>query len=462
VTALACEPEHPGLSTPRAPRIGGATSSRSASRGRGVTLASVRPQSPAHSAGLLAADLIVGIDGVPIHDFLDFYLGSFGGKHDLDVLRKGRRVKVRLVRGMAEDVGAEMVLDGPRPCNNRCVFCFIDQLPPGLRRELYFKDEDYRLSFLHGNYLTLTNLRSADERRITAEHLSPLYVSVHSTNQGIRSRLLGRKPREPVLTVLRRLGKRGVRFHAQVVVVPGYNDGDDLVRTLRDLIRLGRAVLSISVVPVGLTAHRRRLAGIGPVDAGTAGSIVDRVGGLNARLRARTGRGVVYASDEMIILAGRAIPDAGYYDDYPQIENGVGLVRQLVDQLKPLRIPASLRGKRVLLVTGRLARPFIDEVAARLTRGGLKVSVKTVTNSLFGPSVTVSGLLPGKAIISALRGPSGWDAAILPPDVANGDHLTLDDISVSQIGQLVGRPVLVADHSLRQTIKALAAMLERN
>jgi putative radical SAM enzyme (TIGR03279 family) len=410
----------------------------------------------------VAADLIVGIDGAPVHDFLDFYLGSFGGKHDLEVLRKGRRVRVRLVRGMAEDVGAEMVLDGPRPCNNRCVFCFVDQLPPGLRHELYFKDEDYRLSFLHGNYLTLTNLRPADESRIAAEHLSPLYVSVHSTNQKIRSRLLGRKPREPVLTVLRRLGKQGVRFHAQVVAVPGYNDGDDLGRTLRDLTRLGRTVLSVSVVPVGLTAHRQKLARIGAVDAGTAAGVVDEVAGLNARLRASTGRGVVYASDEMIIRAGRAIPDAGYYDDYPQIENGVGLVRQLLDQLTSLRIPSSLRGKRVLLVTGHLARPFIDEVASRLARSGLDVGVKAVTNSLLGPSVTVSGLLPGKAIISALRGTSGWDAAILPPDVANVDHLTLDDIPISQIGRLVGRPVLVADHSLKQTIKALAATLERN
>lgn len=461
MAALPCVPDHSGPITARAPLRGAGASGRQASPRKGVTVASVRPQSPAHRAGLLAADLVVGIDGAPVRDFLDFYLGSFGGEHELKVLRRGRHLKVRLVRGMAEDVGAEMTLDGPRPCNNRCVFCFVDQLPPGLRPELHFKDEDYRLSFLHGNYLTLTNLRPAEEERIAAEHLSPLYVSVHSTDPNVRARLLGRKSREPVLAVLKRLGKRGVRFHTQIVVVPGYNDGDDLRATLRDLVALKRAVLSVSVVPVGLTAHRQGLAGLGPVDAETAGAIVDEVAGLNSRLRVRTGRGVVYASDEMIILAGKAIPDAVYYDDYPQIENGVGLVRQLLDELKSLRIPSSLRGRRVLFVTGHLAKPFIEQVAARLARSGLEASVEAVTNSLLGPSVTVSGLLPGKAIIAALRATSRWDAAVLPPAIANADQVTLDDIPVSEIGRLAGRPVLVAGHTLRETLKVLATTLER-
>jgi len=427
----------------------------------GVSIAAVRPRTPAHQAGLVAEDRVLRIDGAPTRDFLDFYLGSFAGTHRLQVMRQGRRLRVVVVREPGEDLGVDVSMGRLRPCGNRCIFCFVDQLPQGLRRELYFKDEDYRLSFLHGNYLTLTNLADADRRRIEAEHLSPLYVSVHATDPGVRARLLGRRSCEPVLDVLRRLGGRGIRFHTQVVVVPGYNDGEVLGRTLNDLVTLGPSVLSVSVVPVGLTAHRRGLAELRPVRRAAAALIVDAVARLNQRLRSTTGRGVVYASDEMFILAGRPIPGADYYDDYPQIENGVGLVRQLLDQLPALRVSSSLRAKRILLVTGLLARPFIEELAVKLRESGVRAKVKTVANSLLGRSVTVSGLLPGKAIIATLKAARGWDAALLPPDVVNSDGVTLDDVSASDMARITARPVVIGRYDLRRTIKALQAALAR-
>jgi putative radical SAM enzyme (TIGR03279 family) len=256
VTALACGPERAVLLTSRTGERRRRRKTVRRSAPRGVRVGSVRVGSPADRAGLAAGDTVVKIDGRPIHDFLDFYVASFGPRHDNKVLRGGASLSLSLVRSRTEDAGAEVTPDRLRACNNRCIFCFVDQLPRGLRRELYFKDEDYRLSFLHGNYLTLTNLIPADERRIREEHLSPLYVSVHSTNEEVRQELLGRTPPESVLRVLKRLARGGVRFHTQVVIVPGYNDGDCLTSTLRDLTGLGRAILSVSVVPVGLTCHR--------------------------------------------------------------------------------------------------------------------------------------------------------------------------------------------------------------
>jgi putative radical SAM enzyme (TIGR03279 family) len=403
---------------------------------------------------------LVGIDGGPIGDFLDFYLGAFGREHELELERGDNLLKVHLVRPRGGDLGAEVTLEKLRPCNNHCVFCFVDQLPPGLRRELHFKDEDYRLSFLHGNYLTLTNLKPADEARIVSQHLSPLYISVHTTEERVRTRLLGRKPCEPVLAVLKRMGGAGIRFHVQIVVVPGYNDGPGLRSTLRDLARLGRTVLSVSVVPVGLTSHRRSLPRLAPVDRAAARAIVDHLARLNSKGRAGGGTGKVYASDEMIILARRAIPAAAYYDDFPQIENGVGLVRQLLDQLPHLRVPRSLRGRHLRLVTGHLARPFLEEVAAALGRRGLKIDVITVGNTLFGPSVTASGLLPGKAILAALTDLGGCDAVVLPPDVTNADRLTLDDVSISEMGRALRVPVVVARFRLVETLKEVAVLLE--
>jgi putative radical SAM enzyme (TIGR03279 family) len=411
---------------------------------------------------LLPGDTITEIDGTPINDFLDFYIAAFGPKHTVMVLRGDACHEIALRRGIAEDTGAETGLEGLKPCDNRCIFCFVDQLPPDLRPELYFKDEDYRLSFLHGNYLTLTNLRPADERRIVEMHLSPLYVSVHTTDEGVRGRLLGRRPKVPVLNALARLGRQGIRFHTQIVVVPGFNDGENLRRTLGDLSRLHRMILSISVVPVGLTRHRQRLPELRPVDRDLAVAIVDHVAKLNAAMRKKIGRGVVCASDEMFTLADLEIPPASYYDDFPQIENGVGLVRQLVDEAKTVRVPSSLRGKHVRFVTGYLARPYIEEVGARFTRRGLRVEVVAVENTLLGPTVTVSGLLPGKAMIDALRRMPRCDAIVLPPDVVNADNVTLDDIHVSLIGSGLATPVVVAHSSLKQTLKQLDSLLGRS
>lgn len=423
-----------------------------------MRISRVTPGSAADRSGLAAGDVVTAIDGTPVHDFLDFYLASFGTGHTVRALRRGKSGQFRLVRA-GGDTGLELETGRCKVCGNRCVFCFVDQLPRGLRRSLYVKDEDYRLSFLHGNYLTLTNLAPEDERRIVRDHLSPLYVSVHSTDEAARGRLLGRRPAEPILEVLGRLGKKGIRFHAQVVVVPGYNDGALLARTLGDLAALAEVVRSVSVVPVGLTAHRAGLPALSPVPGPTAALIAGQVARLNASMRRRTGRGMFYVSDEMIILGGRRFPPASYYDDFPQIENGVGLVRTMLDQIGGLRVPAALRGARAALVTGRLAAPFVERLARLLRRRGVPARTAAVGNRLFGPSVTVSGLLGGSDVVEALRPLREADVVVLPPDMFNCDLVTLDGMTPSEISGRLGRRVAVAGHGLQATLAGIAATL---
>jgi putative radical SAM enzyme (TIGR03279 family) len=428
-------------------------------RTRGVVVLGVVPRSAAGAAGLRPGDLATAIDRAPIRDFLDFYLASFGPEHSVEIMRAGRRLRLNIDRTGNKDLGVEIDTGRVRRCTNRCVFCFVDQLPPGLRPALYVKDEDYRLSFLHGNYLTLTNLKREDETRIIEHHLSPLYVSVHATDKAVRAALLGRRSGQAILKILKRLAARGTRFHAQIVLVPGRNDGAVLDRTLEDLIDPSAGVLSVAVVPVGLTCHRKGLEALRPVSRASARTTVDQVARLNRASRKRAGRGLVYASDELFIVAGRAIPAAAYYDDFPQMENGVGLVRHLMDQLARVAPPARLRGRRIVLVTAALARLLITRLAAKLRSHEVDARVVPVENNLFGPTVTVSGLLAGRDVLAALRSAPSYDVAVLPPDMVNSGGLTLDDLSVPDLAAAAGAPMVVADYDLKTTLSKVEAAL---
>jgi putative radical SAM enzyme (TIGR03279 family) len=335
------------------------------------------------------------------------------------------------------------------------VFCFVDQMPPGLRKDLYVKDEDYRFSFLHGNYLTLTNLKPGDEKRIVDMHLWPLYVSVHSTDEDVRARMMGRKPGESILAILDRLGSQGIGFHTQIVVVPGMNDGVKLGRTLADLCSRHDYILSISVVPVGLTCHREGLPPLKMVNSALAGEIVNVVQKFQDEMRRTTWRGVVYAADELFLLAGLPIPPGSYYDDYPQIDNGVGLMRMLLDSAESIRLPGALKGKRVAFVTGALAAPHLENITSKLAGRGLKVDVLAASNRLFGPMVTVSGLLSGQDMIDAVPDSGSYDAVMLPPGALNADGLTLDNMTLNEMSDRLGLPVLVGDYDLKESLKRL-------
>ncbi len=425
----------------------------------GAVVGNVRSGSPAARAGLMPGDMITHVDDEPIGDFLDFYVAAFGRTYALTVRRGRDHHVLQLERQRMEDTGIEIEPGKPMACSNKCVFCFVDQLPEGLRGDLYVKDEDYRLSFLHGNYVTLSNLKPEDEARIKEVRLSPLYVSVHATDEELRARLLGRRQREPILNILNRLADAGIKFHTQVVVVPGYNDGAALERTLRDLVERHEFILSISVVPVGLTSQRDGLVDLEPVGPKPARHVAEKIKALNVRMRQTIGRGLVYASDELLLTGRCLIPLASYYDDFPQIENGVGLLRQLLDSARHLRVPAGLKGRNLVFVTGVLAGPFIEEIASKIGDEGVRVGVTVIENGLFGSSATVTGLLSGKGILSALAGISGIDAIVLPPNVINETGITLDDTSPAEMAEVLAVPVVVGEYDMNQTLERLHGVL---
>jgi putative radical SAM enzyme (TIGR03279 family) len=416
----------------------------------------VEPGGLAGRAGVKSGDDLRSVGGRELEDDLDlmFALGwleeaeaSFGFE------RGGEHFAVTLPVARPQELGIELEEPQTRQCGNACVFCFVDQLPRGLRASLYVKDEDYRLSFSYGNYVTLTNLTEDDYERIARLRLSPLYVSVHATDDAVRREMLGVDDAPRILDALSRLAGAGIRVHTQIVLVPGMNDGDVLDRSLRDLSALGKTVESVAVVPVGLTGHRDGLPDIEPVTAEGAGAALAAVAAWQERHLA-DGRGrTVYAADELYLLAGEELPPYEDYGDLPQLENGVGLLRGFEHELEErttelrdaLREVAD-RPLRAVLVTGELAAGFIRSTLESTLGNvlGLTVDVVAAPNTLFGSSVTVAGLLSGADMVAALRGSGDAGLFLLPAAAFNTDGLTLDGATLDEIASRSGRGNVVA------------------
>src|SRR5262245_7680969 len=356
---------------------------RSIAEPGGVTVAAVRPRSPAAAAGLAAGDRIVAVNGHRLRDVIDFQFHAGDERLDLAVERDGVAVARRLDRCGA-DLGLELA--APRPgdiatCANKCVFCFIHQLPRGMRRSLYVKDDDYRLSFLHGNYITLSDLDEAALARIVEQRLSPLYVSVHATDPTLRHALLGR-PRHSaeILPRLERLAKSGIRIHAQIVLCPDLNDGPHLERTVHELAPLHPAVATTAIVPVGLTRHRQRLPTLRALSVEEAARLVTTVAGWQARFRATLGSRFVFLADEIYLMAGAIVPPALEYEGFLVAEDGVGLVRRFEDQIAraTARFVPPARRRRVTLVSGELYAPRLERLVCSLVGGDFSVQVVAV------------------------------------------------------------------------------------
>lgn len=403
----------------------------------------VRPSGPASGLGIRPGDKLLSVDGQPLRDRLDLAFAECSVGSVLRLVdRSGRRRRLRLPPAPGDGMGMAFEEMRPKLCDNKCVFCFIHQLPKGMRRSLYVKDEDYRYSFLFGNFVTLTNLTAEDIKRIKRQRLSPLYVSVHATDEDVRRRMLGRKSVPELMPIMRKLARAGIRFHCQVVVCPGYNEGAVLERTVRDLWALGGAVRSVGIVPVGLTAHRRGLPALRPVGRSEAAETVRFIEETQKRLRGECGRGFVYAADELYLRAGLPIPAASSYDGFPQSENGVGIARMWLDACKrnPLGPGALERGRRLTAVTGELAAPLVEEgIAAKLRRcRGVEAEVLPVRNKRFGRTVSVAGLLTGSDVLHTLRRAGFGDTVCLPPDCVNSDGVTLDDMSLEELAEELG------------------------
>lgn len=412
----------------------------------------IHPGSPAERAGLRAGDELLAVNGRPLRDALDYLYAMADGTLRLQVRRAGGGVeRIRLRPAPGETPGIEIAPDPVRRCGNRCIFCFIDQNPKGLRPSLYVKDEDYRLSLLYGNYVTLTNLRDGEIERILQQRLSPLYVSVHAVDPDVRRRLLGCRDSGAILPILSRLAAGGIRLHAQIVLVPGINDGAVLDATLDALEALHPALQSVAVVPLGLTRHRAGRVALRRVSPALARRVIAGIEERQRRNLARHGTRLHFAADEFYLLAGSELPLLSAYEDLPQLENGVGMVRRFERELRGLRgvLPrAGRRRARVVIATGvRFAPILAERLQSRLRQTGeataWRAQVVPVRNRLFGASVNVAGLLGGAELVAALRRSRPFDLAVIPPEMLNADRLTLDGMHLDEIGRRVGRPVRV-------------------
>ena len=430
----------------------------------GGQVAAVRPGSPAARAGLRRGDVVVSINGQRLRDVIDYRF--YGAEEELElVVRRGdEEVAVHIRRDYEQDLGLEFTaptFDGIRRCRNHCDFCFVHQMPPGLRPTLYIKDDDYRYSFLFGNYITLTNLEASDWERLAEQRLSPLYVSVHASDRALRARMLGVPQVPDVVAQLQRLGEMGIETHTQIVVTPGLNDGAALEETIAALAALHPAVASIALVPVGITRYHR--CGLSPLDASQAEGILERVAPLQRGYRRELGIGLVYCSDEFYLLAGRGVPGARHYDGFPQLANGVGSTRLLLDDWRKARKRytallskgraghfaegARAAERRLTLACGELIAPLLRRLAAELGEvTGMDVQVVAVGNRFFGSTVTVSGLLTGADVIEALRGRELGERLWLPRTMFDdAGEVTLDDLRLADVGEALGVDVGLAE-----------------
>ncbi|MBI3031184.1 MAG: DUF512 domain-containing protein [Candidatus Rokubacteria bacterium] len=435
----------------------------------GVIVARVRRRSPAASAGLLAGDRLVAINGVPLRDSIDFHFQAGEETLRLELEREGCAAALTIHRRAGRELGVELL--PPRPaeistCANKCVFCFIHQLPKGMRRSLYVKDDDYRLSFLHGNYITLTDLPEEELRRIERQRLSPLYVSVHSTDPELRHALLG-SPRikGDLLPRMRRLARAGIRLHCQIVLCPDLNDGAHLERSVRELGELHPGVATVAVVPVGLTAHRERLPRLRIHTPEEARQVVRTVEGWQRRFQPRLGTRFVFAADELYLAAGLEPPGAGDYEGYPLVEDGVGLVRRFSDAfLRALRpLPAAVDPARaVSVVSGEMFAPRLTALLEKVTVEGLRVTVRPIANEFFGGNIGVAGLLTGQDILKQLsRVPLG--DLVLIPAVALRDAagVFLDDLTPADLEAQLGVPVVAVEPAPLAFVKVLVGTIPR-
>ncbi len=425
---------------------------------KGGLIVHVEPGSSAHKAGLRAGDRVVAVNGNPVWDIIDFRYHSNTECVALHVLRGETSFTVNLRQRYGDTLGIRFenpLFDGIRTCNNQCPFCFVDRMPKGRRRSLYIRDDDYRLSFLFGDFITLTNLKDEDWKRIVEQRLSPLYVSVHSTDLELRRRLLGNPHAPDIVDQLRWLGEHGIQTHTQVVVCPGINDGNALDKTISDLASLYPHVLSIGIVPVGLATpriqrHHRWLEGaidhLRPHTVEECRAIIDRVEPWRRSFRAKWGISFVYPSDEYYLAAARPIPPARQYDGFPQLENGIGMVRKLLDDWIRVRrrLTPSLSPIKALAISGKLIepklRPMVEE-SALFT--GCHIDLVALENSFFGGNVSVSGLLTGGLLLEGLRRQVGhYDLMFLPRVMLDSEgERFLDDLTPAQVEAELGIPI---------------------
>lgn len=446
-------------------------------------ISAIEPDSIAEELNWRPGDEIISVNGQTLSDLIDYRFYT-ADEHLKVLVRRGEQTaEFEIEKDIDTDLGVTLedaLFDGVRLCGANCIFCFVSQLPRGLRKSLYLKDDDYRLSFLHGNFVTLANATDDDLHRIVTQRLSPLYISVHTTDPELRERMLGRRC-PAILEQIDTLSQGNITLHTQIVLCRGINDGAHLDRTVEELAGRYPTVKSIAIVPAGITAHRRHKMPIPAIDAKYSVEILCKARAWQHKFSTELGTRLVWAADEFYLSAGRSVPRAGAYEGFPQIQNGIGLVRKFKDSayrarrmcslssqeragVRSARVRASelpLVGERakvraqpliVSVVTGTLAAPILQQWADSLCIPGLQTNIHPIANRLFGETVTVAGLISGRDVIEQLRGKALGDLLVVP-SVALREEAFLDDVTLADLQQVLG--VLV-----RQVAPSPAALLK--
>lgn len=410
----------------------------------GVAIEAVQEKSIAEIAGMKPEDRIISINGNRINDSIDLMFHGNEPELDIITIRNGKKIStvINVGDGPAGNLGIVLKPFKIRTCRNNCIFCFVAQLPRGLRKSLYIKDEDFRMSFLFGSYITLTNLSETDRNRIVEQRLSPLYISVHSTDAAVRNEILSNPKAADIMKELRFFADNRIMMHTQIVLCPGYNDGKKLENTIRDLYHFYPFIMSIAVVPLGLTGHRKKP--LKPVEKDDAIKAIETIMKFQLRFRRKHGERLVFGADELYIKAGVPFPSLDEYEELPQIENGVGMVPLFLRQAKKIKFQepqqSSGKKKRFLTFTALSFYPYLSRFSDRIRKGGFDLEVAAVENTFFGKSVTVTGLLTGRDVIKSLSEQAKNADLLLIPDVVmrEGDEVFLDDVSRHDVENALG------------------------
>ena len=431
-----------------------------------VKITDVLPRSRAARAGIEAEDILVSINGKEINDVLDYRFHLANREIDIDVIRNDTTLSFHIKKQEYDDIGLDFetpLMDKKHSCENKCVFCFIDQLPRGMRKTLYFKDDDSRLSFLHGNYVTLTNMQDRDIQRIIDMHISPVNVSVHTTNPELRTKMMHNKRAGEVLKYLKMLADAGISLCCQIVLCRGINDGEELDRSLHDLVSLYPAVQSVAIVPAGLTQFREKLYPLEAFSPEECAAVIKQINAFGDWCKKQYGTRLFYPSDEFYIKSGTPLPDNEFYEDYSQIENGVGMLTdmktgvefELEDFTEDYK--GSFRGPRtVSVVTGYAAYDHILTLSKKLEAEfeGLSVNVYPIKNNFFGENINVAGLLTATDMIGQLTGKELGDELLIPSCALRaGGDLFLDDITPETLSEKLGVPVKPTGNEGAELIK---------
>ncbi|AZT91019.1 DUF512 domain-containing protein [Caldicellulosiruptor changbaiensis] len=422
-----------------------------------LKISNIQQNSLADKCGFKPGDIVLKINGCEINDIIDYLYYSKEERLTIEYLRDGKLYKIGLINKKLKPLGIEFEYEKVKRCVNKCIFCFIDQLPKGMRKTLYIKDDDTALSILSGNYITLTNLTEKDFERIVKFHLSPLKISVHTTNPTLRKFILKNPKAALILDQLEFLAKHNIEFDAQIVLMKGINDGFELDRTISDLSKFYPNIRSIAVVPVGLTKYREGLFPLEPFSKDDAKKVLNQISGWQRKFKKEFGTKLVFASDEFYIKAQEDVPGYEFYEDFRQIENGVGLLalfkKQFLEALKRLKPDYNLK-KHVTVITGVSAYEFLKNLTKIFNKKfpNVEVNIVKIVNNFFGHTITVAGLLTGKDIIDQLQNVNIGDYILIPSCALNYENKFLDDVHIDELKKRFKCPVYPVENHGRKLL----------